>query len=149
MLVSTFGGLGLLAVFWPRVGCRWFLQWRAVLRHHSAPSLAAALFLAVMMLAHVSWNYRFYSVNRPRPYPFMRVLSQDQYWGRSFVTNNDDAAVWYVTRGWAYSISSAEPFYPAHAPQKYFADWKTNSQIRASRFLSVRLQPSHALDKSR
>jgi hypothetical protein len=132
LLVSKVAGLALLTMLYPRIASVWLLRVKAeairlgrlVFTHESVPSVAAALILTVLVVMHAHWTYASYSRNPPDPYPFMRVLGNEEFRGRSFVTNSDDAAVWYFTRGWAYSISSALPASRGDAFHKYFADWK-------------------------
>jgi hypothetical protein len=123
---SSFALLGVAGVLYPRAVQR--CVGNCLLHARFLSSATAAVFLALAAIAYAKTGHDYYRLNPPLRYPFATALQDPALHGHSFVTNNDDAAVWYFTKGWAYSLSGKLPDIPIEGGSRYFADWKNKEK---------------------
>lgn len=89
-----------------------------------AAAVLMALGLGLVIGVQLIWYADDYRDRPAQNYDYAVVLENPPFRGHSFVTNNDEAAVWAFTRKWAYSTGSELPIVPVKSAHTLFADQK-------------------------
>jgi hypothetical protein len=87
-----------------------------------AAVIVSALGLGLVTALQLTWAVHGYEARPPQNYDYAQLLASPQFRGHSFVTNNDEAAVWAFTGSWAYATGSDLPVPPIRSSKALFVD---------------------------